>query len=190
MGRPHARLRLGIDADHDAQVFGQGINYFHIENLPSIAHRYSIVPLKGSSLWTWLTRCRYGRIALRSLSAIRLRLMAARPGLSTWWFRDTADWGLDWEYAHRYSTAPFPTRSSNTQLNHPIRGDSQRAEDAGIGEISTTGAVAQTQRALTREVAEAFRAAGLFGNKSQFFCQDSLVEWHVQDRVGLFARLH
>ena len=35
LGRLHARLRLGIEADHEAQVFGQGINYFHIENLTS-----------------------------------------------------------------------------------------------------------------------------------------------------------
>jgi hypothetical protein len=28
LGRLHARLRLGIEADHEAQVFGQGINYF------------------------------------------------------------------------------------------------------------------------------------------------------------------
>jgi uncharacterized protein len=34
LGRLHARLRLGIETDHEAQVFGQGINYFHIENLP------------------------------------------------------------------------------------------------------------------------------------------------------------
>jgi predicted MPP superfamily phosphohydrolase len=33
LGRLHARLRLGVEADHEAQVFGQGINYFHIENL-------------------------------------------------------------------------------------------------------------------------------------------------------------
>jgi uncharacterized protein len=32
LGRLHARLRLGIEADHEAQVFGQGINYFHPEN--------------------------------------------------------------------------------------------------------------------------------------------------------------
>jgi predicted MPP superfamily phosphohydrolase len=32
LGRLHAKLRLGIEADHEAQVFGQGINYFHIEN--------------------------------------------------------------------------------------------------------------------------------------------------------------
>jgi uncharacterized protein len=35
LGRLHARLRLGIEADHEAQVFGQGVNYFHIENLTS-----------------------------------------------------------------------------------------------------------------------------------------------------------
>jgi uncharacterized protein len=35
LGRLHAKLRLGIEADHEAQVFGQGINYFHIENFTS-----------------------------------------------------------------------------------------------------------------------------------------------------------
>src|ERR1700738_5034871 len=33
LGWLHANLRLGIEADHEAQVFGQGINYFHPENL-------------------------------------------------------------------------------------------------------------------------------------------------------------
>jgi uncharacterized protein len=32
LGRLHTKLRLGIEAEHKAQVFGQGINYFHIEN--------------------------------------------------------------------------------------------------------------------------------------------------------------
>jgi uncharacterized protein len=35
LGPLHAKLRLGIEAEHEAQVFGQGINYFHIENLTS-----------------------------------------------------------------------------------------------------------------------------------------------------------
>jgi uncharacterized protein len=35
LGRLHAKLRLGIETDHEAQIFGQGMNYFHIENLPS-----------------------------------------------------------------------------------------------------------------------------------------------------------
>ena len=34
LGRRHARQRIGIEKDHEAQVFGQGINFFHIENLP------------------------------------------------------------------------------------------------------------------------------------------------------------
>ena len=35
LGRLHARQRLGIEQDHEAQVFGQGLNFFHIENLTS-----------------------------------------------------------------------------------------------------------------------------------------------------------
>ncbi len=35
LGLLHANLRLGIEADHEAQVFGQGINYFHPRNLTS-----------------------------------------------------------------------------------------------------------------------------------------------------------
>ena len=33
LGRRYARQRLGIEKDHEAQVFGQGITFFHIENL-------------------------------------------------------------------------------------------------------------------------------------------------------------
>ena len=32
IGRTHARLRLGIENEHEAQIFGQGLNFFHIEN--------------------------------------------------------------------------------------------------------------------------------------------------------------
>jgi predicted MPP superfamily phosphohydrolase len=32
LGRLHARQRLGVERDHEAQVFGQGLNFFHIEN--------------------------------------------------------------------------------------------------------------------------------------------------------------
>jgi uncharacterized protein len=33
-GRLYARQRLGIERDHEAQLFGQGLSLFHIENLP------------------------------------------------------------------------------------------------------------------------------------------------------------
>ena len=36
LGRIHARQRLGIEKDHEAQVFGQGLNFFHLENWYSI----------------------------------------------------------------------------------------------------------------------------------------------------------
>src|ERR1700690_1853094 len=32
LGRLYARQRLGIERDHEARVFGDGINFFHIEN--------------------------------------------------------------------------------------------------------------------------------------------------------------
>jgi predicted MPP superfamily phosphohydrolase len=34
LGRQHARDRLKIEKNHESQVFGQGINFFHFENLP------------------------------------------------------------------------------------------------------------------------------------------------------------
>lgn len=32
LGRVHARQRIGIEEDHEAQAFGQGLNFFHVEN--------------------------------------------------------------------------------------------------------------------------------------------------------------
>jgi predicted MPP superfamily phosphohydrolase len=32
LGRLHARQRLGIEGDHEARIFGGGLNFFHIEN--------------------------------------------------------------------------------------------------------------------------------------------------------------
>ena len=40
----------GIEADHEAQVFGQGINYFHIENL-RLSHIASRSCLKLTGLY-------------------------------------------------------------------------------------------------------------------------------------------
>jgi predicted MPP superfamily phosphohydrolase len=36
LGPLHARQRLGIESDHEAQVFGQGLNFFHVENWYSV----------------------------------------------------------------------------------------------------------------------------------------------------------
>ena len=50
LGRLHAKLRLGIEADHEAQIFGQGINYFHIENL-TLSHFVIRACLKLTGLY-------------------------------------------------------------------------------------------------------------------------------------------
>jgi uncharacterized protein len=36
LGAIHARQRIGIEKDHEAQAFGQGLNFFHIENWYSV----------------------------------------------------------------------------------------------------------------------------------------------------------
>ena len=36
LGPLHAKQRLGIETDHEAQAFGQGLNFFHVENWYSV----------------------------------------------------------------------------------------------------------------------------------------------------------
>jgi len=74
LGRVHARQRLGIERDHEAQIFGQGINFFHIENWYSI-HSVIRLVLKLAGL--------YGP-GQRNASSIQVRHHDVRlPGLPT-----------------------------------------------------------------------------------------------------------
>jgi hypothetical protein len=50
LGRLHARQRLGIETDHEQRVFGDGLNFFHIENWTS-GHRLIALALKASGLY-------------------------------------------------------------------------------------------------------------------------------------------
>ena len=34
LGRLHAKLRLGIEREHEEQAFGQGLTFLHVENMP------------------------------------------------------------------------------------------------------------------------------------------------------------
>lgn len=72
LGRVHARQRLGIETDHEAWVFGQGINFFHIENWYSI-HALMRGALKLSGL--------YWRGARNTARVRVLRNDIARPQL-------------------------------------------------------------------------------------------------------------
>ena len=61
LGRRYARQRLGIEKDHEAQVFGQGINFFHIENL-TLSHALIRAMLMASGLyWRGLATRRRSR---------------------------------------------------------------------------------------------------------------------------------
>jgi hypothetical protein len=63
LGRLHARQRLGIEIDHEARIFGQGLTFVHLENWYSAQ---SIIQntLKLTGLY-WRARRNAGRIVVR-----------------------------------------------------------------------------------------------------------------------------
>ena len=63
VGRLHARQRLGIEKDHESQVFGQGLNFFLIEDsaLSALAIEYA---LKMTGLF-WRGRRNAERVQVR-----------------------------------------------------------------------------------------------------------------------------
>ncbi|WP_291685653.1 metallophosphoesterase [Bradyrhizobium sp.] len=63
LGRLHARQRLGIETDHEAQIFGQGLTFFHLENWYS-ARSIIRTALKLSGLY-WRARRNAGRVIVR-----------------------------------------------------------------------------------------------------------------------------
>ena len=50
LGRLHARQRLGIETEHEGQIFGQGLNFFHVENWYS-AHTIVRTALRVTGLY-------------------------------------------------------------------------------------------------------------------------------------------
>ncbi len=64
LGRLHARQRLGIETDHEAQIFGQGLTFFHLENA-SFARSIIRNALRLSGLY-WRARRNTERIVVRN----------------------------------------------------------------------------------------------------------------------------
>ena len=54
LGRLHARQRLEIETEHEAQVFGQGLNFFHLENLRSSHVLIRLVLMMTGLYWRGL----------------------------------------------------------------------------------------------------------------------------------------
>jgi hypothetical protein len=80
LGPLHARQRLAIELDHEAQVFGQGLTFFHLENWLS-APAVIRTALKLTGLY-WRARRNAERIVVKrtelKLPGCRRRLTASR----------------------------------------------------------------------------------------------------------------
>ena len=80
MGRFHARQRLGIEKDHEAQAFGQGLTFFHVENLP-ISHAIIEMILRLSGTY-WRGRANAARVQLRTNDVFSKRLPSQFDGFT------------------------------------------------------------------------------------------------------------
>ncbi len=80
LGRTHARQRLGIETDHEARIFGGGINFFHIENWSS-AHALIRGVLKVTGLY-WRGRRNAERLRVRQNEVRSPRLPARFDGFT------------------------------------------------------------------------------------------------------------
>ena len=80
LGRIHARQRRGIEIDHEARKFGQGLTFFHIENMPVIdAFISAAVRLSG----TWgRGRANAARVRLCHNEVFSDRLPASFDGFT------------------------------------------------------------------------------------------------------------
>src|SRR5215469_4660135 len=63
LGRLHVRLRMGMEREHEAQAFGQGLTFLHLENMPIIQLLMEIV-LRGSGAY-WRGRSNASNVALK-----------------------------------------------------------------------------------------------------------------------------
>jgi len=75
LGPLHVRQRLGIEHDHEAQVFGQGLNFFHIENFP-FSHGLITSVLKLAGLY-WIGRRNATRVRVTTNDVSSARLPAS-----------------------------------------------------------------------------------------------------------------
>ena len=74
LGRLHVRLRLGMEREHEAQAFGQGLTFLHLENMPIMQLLIEIV-LRGSGTY-WRGRSNAANVIVK-------RNLVPLPGLPT-----------------------------------------------------------------------------------------------------------
>jgi hypothetical protein len=80
LGRLHARQRLGMERDHEAQIFGQGLTFFHIENIPGSAGAIeALLRLSGAY---GRGRANAAKVEIRENKIASARIPAAFDGFS------------------------------------------------------------------------------------------------------------
>jgi predicted MPP superfamily phosphohydrolase len=72
LGRLHVRLRLGMEREHEAQAFGQGLTFLHLENMPIMQLLIEII-LRGSGTY-WRGRSNAAKVIVN-------RNLVPLPGL-------------------------------------------------------------------------------------------------------------
>ena len=80
LGRLHARQRLGIETDHEAQVFGQGLTFFHPEN-STAAQTIIRTVLQLTGLY-WRARRNTARVVVRRNDVVSTRLPSRFDGFT------------------------------------------------------------------------------------------------------------
>jgi uncharacterized protein len=63
LGPLHAQLRLGMEREHEAQAFGQGLSFLHLENLPLMQVMIEIALRVTGTYWLGLANA--GKVQLR-----------------------------------------------------------------------------------------------------------------------------
>jgi hypothetical protein len=79
-GRLYAKQRLGIETDHEAQIFGQGLTFFHIENWYSI-HSVIRTFFKLTGLY-WRGRANAAHVQVRYNDVCSKKLPPAFDGFT------------------------------------------------------------------------------------------------------------
>ena len=80
LGPLHAQLRLGMEREHEAQAFGQGLGFLHLENLPLMQAAIEFV-LRATGTYWW-GRANAGKVEVRR-NAVRLsKLPSAFEGFT------------------------------------------------------------------------------------------------------------
>jgi predicted MPP superfamily phosphohydrolase len=80
LGRLHTRQRLGIETDHEARVFGQGLTFFHPENSTATQAIIRLV-LQLTGLY-WRARRNTARVVVRQNDVVSRHLPARFDGFT------------------------------------------------------------------------------------------------------------